>query len=186
MKTGRCGASRLPFSVVQPYGRDKARESTTMSWHATAADAFAEIDRLSTQMARTGAPTNAVELIVVDANDQIVSRAAHETDRQTNVEEWRGPAVRSQICGQSNGGTSSFRLTGHSLSHFAQCHWSCTWSPLMMVCTWTDPAWPHVGQICGTRSATGVSGMWSVGEMNLPQCVEISNEVTSDPDDRIK
>jgi hypothetical protein len=53
-----------PYRVVQPYGRDKAREATVISEHQIAADAFAEIDRLSTQMVRTGA-SDAVELIVV-------------------------------------------------------------------------------------------------------------------------
>ena len=64
----------LPFRVVQPYGRDKAREATMISEHATASEAFAEIDRLRTQMARMGAPANKTELIVVDAADQIVPR----------------------------------------------------------------------------------------------------------------
>ena len=45
-----------------------------ISEHATASKAFAEIDRLRTQMARMGAPANKTELIVVDAADQIVSR----------------------------------------------------------------------------------------------------------------
>jgi hypothetical protein len=40
----------------------------------TAADAFAEIDRLAAHMVRTGAPTDAVELIVVDQDDRIVQR----------------------------------------------------------------------------------------------------------------
>ena len=64
----------LSFRVVRPYGRDKAREATTISEHGTAPEAFAEIDRLRTQMARTGAPANKTELIVVDAADQIVPR----------------------------------------------------------------------------------------------------------------
>jgi hypothetical protein len=64
----------LSFRVVQPYGRDKARESTIISGHHKAAEAFAEIDRLSSEMVRTGAPSNAIELIVVDANRRIVPR----------------------------------------------------------------------------------------------------------------
>ena len=64
----------LSFRVVRPYGRDKARDATMISEHATAAEAFAEIDRLRTQMARTGAPANKIELIVVDAADRIVPR----------------------------------------------------------------------------------------------------------------
>jgi len=34
-----------PYRVVQPYGRDKAREATVISEHQIAADAFAEIDQ---------------------------------------------------------------------------------------------------------------------------------------------
>ena len=33
----------LAFRVVQPYGRDKAREATMVSEHATAVEAFAEL-----------------------------------------------------------------------------------------------------------------------------------------------
>lgn len=62
----------LPFLVVQPFGKDRARESTIISGHHTAAEAFAEIDRLSSEMARTGAPSNAIELLVVDAERPIV------------------------------------------------------------------------------------------------------------------
>ena len=49
--------------------------STVVSEHPTAAAAFAVIDRLAAQMVRTGAPTDAVELIVVDAAGVIVQRA---------------------------------------------------------------------------------------------------------------
>lgn len=59
---------------MQPYGKDKAREATLISEHATAVEAFAEIDRLSAQMVRTGAPSDGVELLVVDGKDQIVRR----------------------------------------------------------------------------------------------------------------
>jgi hypothetical protein len=54
---------------VQPYGPDKARQSTVISEYATAAEAFAEINRLRAQMALTGTPASsrdAVESIVVD------------------------------------------------------------------------------------------------------------------------
>ena len=66
--------SRSPFRIVQPYGRDVARESTIVSEHPTAAAAFAEIDRLSGRMRRTGAPSDAVQLVVLDANGEIVRR----------------------------------------------------------------------------------------------------------------
>lgn len=63
-----------PFRVVQPRDPDKGREATLISEHETAAEAFAEIDRLASEMLRTGAPSHAVELIVVDAADQMVPR----------------------------------------------------------------------------------------------------------------
>jgi len=63
-----------PYRVVQPYGPDKAREATIISEHQTAPDAFAEIDRLSAQMVRTGAPSNTVELLVVDPAGRIIQR----------------------------------------------------------------------------------------------------------------
>jgi len=47
---------------------------TVVSTHETAAQAFAAIDALSAEMVRTGAPSNAVELIVVDSEHNIVAR----------------------------------------------------------------------------------------------------------------
>ena len=64
------------FRIVQPYGPDKARQSTLISEHPTAAGAFAAIDRLSSEMVRTGAPSDAaVELVVIDADGKVVRRA---------------------------------------------------------------------------------------------------------------
>ena len=48
----------MSFRVVQPWGRDKVQQSTMLSEHRTAAAAFAEIDRLSSEMVRTGAPAS--------------------------------------------------------------------------------------------------------------------------------
>lgn len=62
------------FSVVQPWGKDRAREATVVSSHAMASEAFEEIDRLSAQMVRTGAPSDAVEFIVIDAEFNICRR----------------------------------------------------------------------------------------------------------------
>jgi hypothetical protein len=64
----------MPFRVVQPWGPDKARQATLISEHATAAEAFREIDRLASEMVRTGAPSDAVELVVVDPDDRVVLR----------------------------------------------------------------------------------------------------------------
>ncbi len=62
------------FRVVQPWGPHKGRQATLMSEHHTVAAAFREIDRLSSEMVRTGAPSDAIELVVVDAADQIIPR----------------------------------------------------------------------------------------------------------------
>jgi hypothetical protein len=67
----------MPYRVVQPWGPNRTVEATLISEHATAAEAFAEIDRLRVQMVRTGTPASsrdAVELIVVDGSGRIVQR----------------------------------------------------------------------------------------------------------------
>lgn len=62
------------YRVVQPWGNDRARESTEISSHPSADAAFAAIDRAAEQMARTGVRTDAVELIVIDEQFRIVPR----------------------------------------------------------------------------------------------------------------
>jgi hypothetical protein len=62
------------YRVVQPWGKDRAQQATVVSTHLTPDAAFAEIDRLATQMVRTGSPSNAVELIVVDPLFRLVRR----------------------------------------------------------------------------------------------------------------
>jgi len=66
----------MRYQVVQPWGRDKAREHTLLSEHETAADAFAEIDRLAMQMVRTGAPSDAIEMLVIDSDGRVIQRPA--------------------------------------------------------------------------------------------------------------
>ncbi len=67
----------MKFFVVQPYGRDKGRDSTIIYEAGTVAAAFAEIDRLAEQMKRTGARSDAIELLVVDEARRIVPRIAN-------------------------------------------------------------------------------------------------------------
>jgi hypothetical protein len=62
------------YRVIQPWGPDKGRQATLISEHATAAEAFAEIDRLGAEMVRTGARSDYVELLVVDAQGRVLSR----------------------------------------------------------------------------------------------------------------
>jgi len=45
-----------------------------LSEHASAADAFAEVDRLSEEMPRTGAPSDFLELIVITDGGELVNR----------------------------------------------------------------------------------------------------------------
>jgi hypothetical protein len=59
---------------VQPWGPNRAIEATIISEHVTAEDAFAAIDALSEQMVRTGAPSDAIELLVVDNLGNIIPR----------------------------------------------------------------------------------------------------------------
>jgi hypothetical protein len=56
----------VSFRVVQPWGPDKIQQSAMLSEHPTAVAAFAEIDRFSSEMVRTGAPADAIELVVID------------------------------------------------------------------------------------------------------------------------
>jgi len=66
----------MAFRVVHPWGTDKVRQSTWLSEHETVESAFAEIDRLSSQMLRTGAPSDAIELVVVEMErERIVGRS---------------------------------------------------------------------------------------------------------------
>jgi hypothetical protein len=64
----------MPFRVVQPWGPDKVRQSTLLSEHQSSVAAFAEIDRLVAQMSRTGVPSDALELVVIDVNRSTVIR----------------------------------------------------------------------------------------------------------------
>jgi len=62
------------YLVVQPWGKDRARQATVVSSHPTASAAFAAIDRVAAQMVRTGCRADAVVLIVVDRSLGIVRR----------------------------------------------------------------------------------------------------------------
>ncbi len=63
-----------PFRLVQPYGRDKGRQATTLGHYPTVDAAFAALDALALQMQRTGASSDAIEVLVVDARGAPVSR----------------------------------------------------------------------------------------------------------------
>jgi hypothetical protein len=63
------------YRVVQPYGRHP-EEWTVLSELSSAGEAFAAIDALSQQMVRTGAPSDAIAVMVVNENGQPVTRPA--------------------------------------------------------------------------------------------------------------
>jgi hypothetical protein len=70
------GKASMKYFVVQPYGRDKGRDSTIVYEAQSLADAFAEIDRLAARMRRTGARPETVELLVVDEQRRVIRRPA--------------------------------------------------------------------------------------------------------------
>lgn len=63
----------MPYRVVQPYGI-RPGEWSVIDTRPTVREAFAAIDALSAQMVRTGSPSDAVELIVVDDSGARVAR----------------------------------------------------------------------------------------------------------------
>jgi hypothetical protein len=63
----------MSYHVVQPYGV-RVGEWTLLSEHESAQEAFAAIDRLSERMLRTGAPSDAIEVMVVDEQGVTVAR----------------------------------------------------------------------------------------------------------------
>lgn len=62
---------------VQPWGHGACRfvDATAVSYHATAADAYAALDALAARMAATGVAPDSGELIVVDDARQTVRRS---------------------------------------------------------------------------------------------------------------
>lgn len=65
----------MRYRVVRPWRpHDKAGQSTVVTERDTIEGAFEEIDRLSEQMVMSGAPSNYVELIVVDEQGRMVPR----------------------------------------------------------------------------------------------------------------
>jgi hypothetical protein len=64
----------MKYRIVQPWGPDKARQSTVVSEHRTVAAAFAEIDRVAEEIVKMALPTDAIELVVLDRRGEIVER----------------------------------------------------------------------------------------------------------------
>ena len=60
------GSQMAQYRVAPSVGTDKGQQATLQSEHATIDEAFAALDAIRAQMARTGAPSDAIELIVAD------------------------------------------------------------------------------------------------------------------------
>jgi hypothetical protein len=67
----RCGGMGVPFRVVQPWGPDKVQQKYDAE-RASDSGRCIRGNRLKAQMARTGAPTDAIELVVVDVERHII------------------------------------------------------------------------------------------------------------------
>ena len=67
-------AARYDVSRGAAVGPDKGRQGTVQSEHKTVAEAFAALDSIASDMAQTGVPGDAIELVVVDEHGQVVPR----------------------------------------------------------------------------------------------------------------
>jgi hypothetical protein len=65
------------FRLVQPWGKDPNLESTTVSLHGTAEEAFAEIERLADRIMATGDRPDAIALVVIGPDGRVVVRRSH-------------------------------------------------------------------------------------------------------------
>ena len=64
----------MVFRVVQPWGPDKGQHATLQSEHTTITEAFEALDAITARIVRTGAPSNTIELVVVDENGRQLKR----------------------------------------------------------------------------------------------------------------
>ena len=64
----------MPYSIVQPWGRDRYRQATVQSIHDTVDDAYVRLDAIAEKLRRDGAPRDYLELYGVDAERQPVAR----------------------------------------------------------------------------------------------------------------
>lgn len=64
---------RVPFRIVQPYGRNIARDVTAISNHETLLEAVTELKALRARMRATGVSADAITLLILDANGSVVS-----------------------------------------------------------------------------------------------------------------
>ena len=80
----------MTFHLVQSWGRDTDRQATVIGTHATAEDAYAELDRIAAKLARDDLPEDDLEIYVVDDQREPVPRSV----KRPNVD-----AVLCERCG---------------------------------------------------------------------------------------
>ena len=64
----------MPYRVVQPWGKDRAREATEISTWASIEQAFADVDRYAARTVSNGLPGDYIELLVIDDDGREVAR----------------------------------------------------------------------------------------------------------------
>ena len=64
----------MPYSLVQPWGRDRYRDATVVGIHATVTDAYDALDAIAEKLQRDRAPDGYLEIDVVDEERQPVTR----------------------------------------------------------------------------------------------------------------
>ena len=67
-------AARHELSCGAAVGPDKGRQGTVQSEHRTVAEAFAALDSAANDMDQSGVPGDAIELVVVDEQGEVVPR----------------------------------------------------------------------------------------------------------------
>ena len=64
----------MTYHLVQPWGRDTYRQATVLGSHATAKEAYAQLDSIAAKLARDAVPEDYFEIYVVDGQRQPVPR----------------------------------------------------------------------------------------------------------------
>ncbi len=85
----------MPYSIVQPWGRDRYRQATVQSVHDTVDDAYARLDAIAEKLQRDGAPRDYLELYVVDEQRQPVRRVFRSV--AIIVQNWVGEHARAPL-----------------------------------------------------------------------------------------
>lgn len=65
---------RRIYRVMRPWGSYTGWHGTVQSVHTTVAEAFKAIDRFATEMVESGAPSDDIELVVVDERGRVIPR----------------------------------------------------------------------------------------------------------------